>query len=105
GGLKSTPVDPSRFSVATQAKLIVAARVMLADFDNHTLFTPYAGKYMGTYMISEMRDITDDIDAAIASELGFTEFLPALEHAYACAYKPTGDRPGTLRRDPFETAD
>ncbi|WP_298252991.1 hypothetical protein [uncultured Arthrobacter sp.] len=65
------------------------------------LFTPYAGKYMGTYIVSEMRNLTDAVDEVIAAELGFTDLLPALEHAYACTYKSTGNRPGTLRRDPF----
>jgi hypothetical protein len=101
GGLKSTPVDPSKFGETGRAKLIASARAILKDFDNHVLFTPYAGKYMGTYIFSEMRDLTDVIDEVIANELGFAEMLPALEHAYACVYKPTGDRPGTLRRDPF----
>jgi hypothetical protein len=59
---------------------------------------------MGNYVLSEMRDITDEIDAVIATELGFVDLLPALEHAYACVYKPTGDRPGTLREDPFAGA-
>jgi len=101
GGLKSTPVDPTKFSESAQASLVASAKDLLADFPNHVLFTPYAKKWMGTYVLSEMRDITDRIDEVIAEQLGLTELLPALEHAYACVYKPTGDRPGTLRRDPF----
>lgn len=99
--LGKIPVDPTRFGEAGKARLLIAAEHLLADFPNHMLFTPYAGKYMGNYVLSEMRDITDEIDQVIAEELGFLEFLPALEHAYACVYKPTGDRPGTLRHDPF----
>lgn len=104
GGLKSTPVDPSKFSDSGREKLISSAQAILEGFENHVLFTPYAGKYMGTYIISEMRDLTDAIDEVIAEELGFTHLLPALEHAYSCVYKPTGDRPGTLRHDPFAGA-
>ena len=99
--LGKIPVDPSRFSEAGKSRLSAAATRLVGDFPNHMLFTPYAGKYMGNYVLSEMRDITDEIDQVIAEELGFEELLPALEHAYACVYKPTGDRPGTLRRDPF----
>lgn len=102
GGLKTTPVDPSKFTPASQEKLVDAAQRLVADFPNHILFTPYAGKYMGTYVLAEMRYITDEIDAVIAKEVGYSRLLPALEHAYACVYKPTGHRPGTLRKNPFE---
>lgn len=105
GGIKSTPVDPTTFSAASQDKLVAAAENLVADFPKHVLFTPYAGKYMGTYVLSEMRDITDQIDEVIAAELGFIDLLPALGHAYACVFKPTGDRPGTLRVDPFAGSD
>lgn len=101
GGIKSTPIDPSKLSAPAQAKLISAAQELVAGFEDHVLFTPYAGKYMGTYVLSEMRSITDRIDEILAEELEYTSLLPALEHAYACVYKPTGDRPGTLRVDPF----
>lgn len=96
GGLKSTPIDPTKFSESAQAALVESAKALLVDFPNHVLFTPYEKKWMGTFVLSEMRDITDRIDKVIAEELGFTELLHALEHAYACVYKPTGDRPGTL---------
>lgn len=104
GGLKSTPVDPSSFSEAGRDKLMAAADALIAKLPEHQQFTPYAGKYMGNYVLSEMRGITDRVDEVIAEELGFTELLPGLEHAYACVYKPTGDRPGTLRHDPFSEA-
>ncbi|WP_143466000.1 Eco57I restriction-modification methylase domain-containing protein [Leifsonia sp. NCR5] len=104
GGIKSTPVDPTIFSPAAQDKLVTLATDLVDSFPKHVLFTPYAGKFMGTYVLSEMRETTDAIDQVIAEELGFVGLLPALEHAYACVYKPTGDRPGTLRRDPFADA-
>lgn len=99
--LGKIPVDPTRFSEAGKARLSAAAERLVTDLPNHMMYTPYAGKYMGNYVLSEMRDITDEIDQIVAEELGFVELLPALEHAYACVYKPTGDRPGTLRHDPF----
>lgn len=99
--LAKIPVDPTRFSESGKMRLATAAAQLVADFPNHMLFTPYAGKYIGNYVLSEMRDITDGIDEVIAEELGFVDLLPALEHAYACVYKPTGDRPGTVREDPF----
>lgn len=100
-GLKSTPINPLALSPATQEKLVQGAELLLEDLPNHVQFTKYAGKWMGNFVHSEMRDITDAIDLALAEELGYTDLLPALEHAYCCVYKPTGDRPGTLRVDPF----
>lgn len=102
-GLKSLPIDPSTLTPASQKVLRDQAERLIEDFPNHIAFTKYAGKWMGNFVHSEMRDITDPIDVALATELGYHELLPALEHAYHCVYKPTGDRPGTLRRDPFES--
>jgi len=99
-GLKSTPVDPTRLSDDAQEKLVEAARELVADFPNHIMFTPYAGKWMGNYVLSEQRDITDRIDDVLAEELGFGEHRSAIEYAYSFIYKPTGDRPGTRRDDP-----
>lgn len=99
-GLKSIPVDPLALSEATQKELLEAADELIHDLPNHVQFTKYANKWMGNFVHSEMRDITDRIDQALAVELGYEQHLPALEHAYHCVYKPTGDRPGTLRHDP-----
>ena len=99
-GLKSIPVDPTSLSADTQKVLLAAANDLVADLPNHMQFTKYAGKWMGNFVLSEMRDITDRIDQVLAQELGYEQYLPALEHAYHCVYKPTGDRPGTLRHDP-----
>ena len=98
--IKSIPVDVAALSNDARGKLVALADELVADFPNHVAFTKYAGKWMGNFVHSEMRDITDRIDAILASELGYADLLPALEHAYYCAYKPTGDRPGTLRYDP-----
>lgn len=98
--IKTIPVNVAALSASARDRLRRLADELTADFPNHVLFTKYAGKWMGNYVHSEMRDITDKIDAILADELGYTDLLPALEHAYYCAYKPTGDRPGTLRYDP-----
>lgn len=100
-GLKSTPIDPSRISESNRSAIIQAARDLVEDFPNHEMYTNYAKKLMGTVVLSEMRDITDRIDQALADEFGYTDELPMLEHAYVSAYKPTGDRPGTQRVNPF----
>jgi hypothetical protein len=100
-GLKSTPVNPLSLSKAAQkqlASLGAKAEVRLAK---HPLFTKYNGKWMGNYEVSQMRDLTDEIDRVLSRELGYEERLPDLEHAYYSAYKPSGDRPGTLKHDPF----
>lgn len=101
GGLKSTPINPGVFSDRMQHRLVELAEKLTSLYPDHIMFTLYAGKYMGTYVLSELRSVTDEIDAVIAEEFGFVQLMPALEHAYACAYKPTGERPGTLRVDPF----
>lgn len=100
GSITGIPVDPSSLSAQAKERLVLLADELAADFPNHVLFTKYAGKWMGNYVLSEMRDITDKIDLILANELGYEHLLPALEHAYYCVYKPTGDRPGTLRYDP-----
>lgn len=104
GVLKNTPVDPGRLTVETQNELVAAARALVEDYPNHLAFTPYAGKFMGNVVLSEMRNITDRVDHALAAEFGYVGELADLELAYACAYKPTGDRPGVLRYDPFADA-
>ena len=98
--LKSMPVDVGSLSQDARARLVKFAEELISDFPSHVAFTKYAGKWMGNFVHSEMRDITDEIDAILAEELGYSHLLPALEHAYYCGYKPTGDRPGTLRYDP-----
>lgn len=99
-GLKSTPVDVSLLSSEAKKCLAELADEMVSHFPKHVAFTKYAGKWMGNYVHAEMRGITDKIDRILASELGYDHLLPSLEHAYYCVYKPTGDRPGTLRHDP-----
>lgn len=99
-GLTSTPVDFGAVPQETRAELADLADELVQDFPNHVQFTKYAGKWMGNYVHSEMRDITDKIDRLLAEALGYTAQLPVLERAYYNAYKPTGDRPGTLRYDP-----
>lgn len=98
--IKGIPADVSVLSDDAKRHLIALADELVADLPNHVAFTKYKGKWMGNYVLSEMRDITDKIDSILATELGYSRLLPALEHAYYCAYKPTGDRPGTLRYDP-----
>jgi type I restriction-modification system DNA methylase subunit len=98
--LKSTPVDAGSLSAEARTCLVKLAEALVADLPNHVAFTKYAGKWMGNFVLSEMRDVTDQIDEILAEQFGYTRLLPALEHAYYCVYKPTGDRPGTLRYDP-----
>ncbi|MDT0213938.1 Eco57I restriction-modification methylase domain-containing protein [Rothia sp. ARF10] len=102
--IKTIPVNVAALSGTARDRLRDLGDALVADYPNHVLFTKYAGKWMGNVVLSEMRDITDRIDEILAEELGYAELLPALEHAYYCAYKPTGDRPGTLRYDPAKVA-
>jgi Eco57I restriction-modification methylase len=100
-GLKSLPIDPLSLSKKTQDQLHAIAKTLIADFPQHVMFTKYSGKWMGNFVHSEMRDITDKADLVLAKELGYEHLLPSLDHAYHCVYKPTGERNGTLRKDPF----
>lgn len=104
-GLKSTPVDPLAFGEPAKERLAALGTAITKRLPKHVMFTKYNGKWMGNYVISEIRDLTDEADAIIAAELGYTDLLPALEHAYYCVYKPTGDRPGTLRESPCKGRD
>lgn len=99
-GLKSTPVNPLELSKGAQRELTKIGAAVRERLPKHLMFTKYAGKWMGNYVISEMRDLTDEVDLILATELGYENLLPALEHAYYCVYKPTGERPGTLRESP-----
>lgn len=63
-GLKSLPVDPLSLSTETQDVLISGAEQLIQGFPNHVAFTKYAGKWMGNFVHSEMRDITDRLDEA-----------------------------------------
>lgn len=102
--IKSIPVDVGSLTPVARAGLVELADQLVGDFPNHVAFTKYNRKWMGNFVHSEMRDITDKVDAILAAEFGYTDLLPALEHAYYCVYKPTGDRPGTLRYDPSKGA-
>ena len=100
-GLKSTPIDASRLSIECREKIADVVTELVAAFPQHVMYTKYAGKWMGNFVLSEVREITDRIDQLLARELGYEDALGALEHAYRCVYKPTGERPGTLRESPF----
>lgn len=102
-GLKTTPVDPLRLPKAAQDELAALGAAIRKRLSQHLMFTKYAGKWMGNYVISELRDTTDQADLVLARELGYAKWLPDLEHAYYSVYKPTGDRPGTLRESPCKT--
>ena len=99
-GLRNTPIDPLSLSSAAQDRLAEIAIDIRKRQTKHLMFTKYAGKWMGNYVISEIRYLTDEVDAILARELGYEDCLPALEHAYYSVFKPTGERPGTLRESP-----
>ena len=99
-GLAAFPVAIEKLSRDTQEAILEVGRNLDRALPNHLSYTPYAGKWMGNYVLSECRDITDRVDLILAQELGYEDLLPALEHAYHCAFKPTGERPGTVRGNP-----
>ena len=98
--IKSIPADVRALSDDAKRRLVDLADELLPTFP--TTWPSRSTRASGWATSSTQRCVTSPIrvDAILASELGYTELLPALEHAYYCAYKPTGDRPGTLRYDP-----
>jgi len=99
-GLKRLPVSVEGLPKQTIAALSQVGTQIRDRLPDHVMFTKYAGKWMGNYVISELRDLTDRADEILAAQFGYRENLDALEHAYFCVFKPTGDRPGTLRESP-----
>lgn len=99
-GLKSLPVGLDDLSGENLKALAKIGERLREHLPKHVMFTKYAGKWMGNYVVSELRDLTDEADAILARSYGYDDLLDGLEHAYSCVYKPTGDRPGTLRHSP-----
>jgi hypothetical protein len=56
---------------------------------------------MGNYDMSLCREITDEIDYLVLSELGLEEFWPSVLLVDDSLAKVTGERPGTIRYWPF----
>lgn len=100
GLLIRVPVDLHRLDKADMQALVAVGRDLATALPDHVQYTKYAGKWMGNYVLPELRHITDRADAVLARALGYEGALPALETFYWSFYKPTGERPGTLREVP-----
>ena len=100
GVLTSLPINPRDLAKDDADRLEVLGRAVAMRLPKHVQFTKYAGKWMGNYVLPEIRDLTDEIDGFLASAYGYQHCLPDLELFYATFFKPTGERPGTLREVP-----
>lgn len=103
GLLIRMPVDLHRLDESDRQELISVGRDLAEALPDHVQYTKYAGKWMGNYVLPELRHITNRADAVLARALGYEDALPALESFYWSFYKPTGERPGTLREVPTFT--
>lgn len=100
GLLMRLPVDLPRLPAEDLQELARIGRDLAAALPNHLQYTKYAKKWMGTYVLPELRHITDQADAVLARIYGHADALADLDAFYWSFYKPTGERPGTLRETP-----
>jgi hypothetical protein len=104
GVLLSTPVNLRRVAPPVVAQLARLGREVSQRLPQHIQYTKYAGKWMGNYVVPELRTLTDQVDDLLAVTFGYSPLLGDLDLFYWSFYKPTGERPGTLRTIPvFET--
>jgi len=101
GLLIRVPVDLHRLGLEDREALSEIGRDLAAALPEHVQYTKYAGKWMGNYVLPELRHITDRADAILARALGYVDSIADLEAFYWSFYKPTGERPGTLRERPI----
>lgn len=99
-GLASTPIGPSALSPELWASLAELGRELHGRLPSRTIYTKYAGKWMGNYDVKYFRDLTDQADRLILSALHLDTHWHDLELFYAGFLKVTGERPGTLREVP-----
>lgn len=100
GLLTRIPVDLLKLDQAAVDDLAKIGQQLSKALDKHVQYTKYDGKWMGNYVLPELRHVTDLADDVLAEQLDFVERLADLELFYWSFYKPTGERPGTLRTIP-----
>ena len=100
GLLTRLPVDIRVLDAEVVKRLASIGRKISRALSDHVQYTKYDGKWMGNYVLPEMRAVTDEADRVLAEALGYVAALPDLELFYWSFYKPTGGRPGTLREKP-----
>ncbi|MGH2703093.1 MAG: Eco57I restriction-modification methylase domain-containing protein, partial [Actinomycetota bacterium] len=100
GLLTALPIDLSLLPDTVVGQLSEIGRDIAASLPNHVQYTKYAGKWMGNYVLPELREVTNRADRLLARTLGYEHALPDLELFYWSFYKPTAERPGTVRRLP-----
>ena len=61
------------------------------------MYSPYAGRWFGSYDWRICSDLTDQSDLALLEHIGSSQLWPNLCSAYARLMKSTGERPGVVR--------
>lgn len=100
-GLGSTPIRCSALPTQLNNFLKSAAVELQKEMSKNVIYTRYAGKIMGNYDIKCVRHIIDELDIEILRGLGLEKHWEDIELAYAHFMKATGERPGTVRENPF----
>ncbi len=103
GLLMRLPVDLRKLAPAELAELAGIGRDLAQALPEHVQYTKYAQKWMGNYVLPELRHVTDRADAVLARIFDYADALADLDAFYWSFYKPTGERPGTLRETPTFT--
>jgi len=101
-GLGSTPIRCSALPEELNHILRSAAAKLQTAMAKNIIYTKYAGKIMGNYDIKCVRHILDETDFELLRALGLEKYWDDIELAYAHFMKATGERPGTVRENPFE---
>jgi hypothetical protein len=101
-GLGSTPIRCSALPTELVHKLCSAAAKLQTAMAKNVIYTKYAGKVMGNYDIKCVRHILDETDVELLRALDLEKYWEDIELAYAHFMKATGERPGTVRENPFE---
>lgn len=97
---ESFPVAPEKLPRDKQDALVDVGQRLearLASAGDHLLWTPYAGRWMGNFDLTECRDITDDADTVLLEALGLSQHIFDYEVELWNYNKSGGERPGTVR--------
>ena len=100
-GLGSTPIRCSALPSQLNNTLCSAASKLQSAMAKNIIYTKYAGKVMGNYDIKCVRHIIDTTDMEFLKAMELEKYWQDIEVAYAHFMKATGERPGTVRENPF----
>lgn len=91
GTIGTIPIDIKRLSPEVLDELVTLGKDIEKALPSTSRSVIYRQRRVFNYYVPEIRDLTDQVDALIAREVGLTDVLPALEHSYSTIFKGTGD--------------